>query len=75
MRFSPTTRYTDLAWRVARDCNTSNCVAIAVTDGMVAVRDSKDPCSPVLLYTESEWQAFINGAKNGEFDMQRLVEQ
>ncbi|MFC4589171.1 DUF397 domain-containing protein [Sphaerisporangium corydalis] len=72
MRLSPATRYSDLAWRVARDCNTSNCVTVAVTDGMVAVRDSKNPDSPVLLYTESEWQAFINGAKNGEFDITSL---
>lgn len=75
MRFSPATGYTDLTWRVAKDCNTSNCVAIALTDGMVAVRDTKDPGSPVLLYTETEWQAFIDGAKNGEFDLQRLSER
>ncbi|MCW2882923.1 MAG: putative regulatory protein [Sphaerisporangium sp.] len=74
MRFSPATGHSDLAWRVARDCNTSNCVTVAVTDGMVALRDTKDPDSPVLLYTESEWQVFIDGAKNGEFDIQRLSE-
>ncbi|MEU9886631.1 DUF397 domain-containing protein [Sphaerisporangium sp. NPDC051011] len=43
-----------------------------MTDGMIAVRDSKDPANPALLYTESEWQVFIDGAKNGEFDVQSL---
>jgi hypothetical protein len=37
-------------------------------NGMVAVRDSKDPDGPVLLYTRAEWRAFLHGAKAGEFD-------
>lgn len=35
---------------------------------MVAVRDSKDPNGPVLMYTAAEWRAFLDGAKKGEFD-------
>jgi hypothetical protein len=33
----------------------------------VAVRDSKDP-SVVLLLTRLEFEAFLDGAKQGEFD-------
>jgi hypothetical protein len=35
---------------------------------MIAVRDSKDPDGPVLLYTPREWDAFLDGVKRGEFD-------
>jgi hypothetical protein len=35
---------------------------------MVAVRDSKNPSGPVLTYTPREWDAFLDGAKKGEFD-------
>ncbi|MBB2913254.1 hypothetical protein FHS43_004552 [Streptosporangium becharense] len=36
--------------------------------GVVAVRDSKDPGGPKLLFTPADWQAFVGGVKNGEFD-------
>jgi hypothetical protein len=32
------------------------------------VTDSKHPDGPVLSYTLQEWDAFLDGAKNGEFD-------
>lgn len=38
-----------------------------VGDG-VAVRDSKQPDGQVLLFTQAEWDAFVGGAKDGEFD-------
>jgi hypothetical protein len=47
----------------------ANCVEVAsLPDGGRAVRDSKDPAGPVLRFTASEWDAFIGGAKDGEFD-------
>jgi len=46
------------------------CVEAKVNDaGLVAVRDSKDPQGPVLLFTPDEWEAFLDGAKKGEFDL------
>lgn len=49
-------------------CN-SNCVEVAgLPGGGVGVRDSKDPDGPVLKFTPGEWQAFVGGARNGEFD-------
>ena len=35
---------------------------------MIAMRDSKDPDGPVLMYTPAELSAFLHGAKAGEFD-------
>jgi hypothetical protein len=35
----------------------------------VGVRDTKDAGSgPVLIFNDREWDAFIKGAKHGEFD-------
>jgi hypothetical protein len=47
-----------------------NCVEIShLPDGRVAVRDTKDRASgPALIFTRPEWDAFLTGAKNGEFD-------
>ncbi|WP_412735539.1 DUF397 domain-containing protein [Krasilnikovia sp. MM14-A1259] len=46
------------------------CVEVATNlSNIVAVRDTKDNGNgPVLLFTPAEWDAFIGGAKNGEFD-------
>jgi uncharacterized protein DUF397 len=46
-----------------------SCVEVAcLPDGGVGVRDSKDPAGPVLRFTPGEWDAFLGGARNGEFD-------
>jgi len=48
-----------------------NCVEIAhLQDGCVGVRDTKDmEKGPFLVFTRSEWDAFLLGAKRGEFDL------
>ena len=33
------------------------------------MRDSKDPDGPVLAFTAAEWEAFVAGVKDGEFDL------
>jgi len=45
-----------------------DCVEVAVLPHAVAVRDSKDPAGPALVFTPSEWAAFLAGVKHGEFD-------
>lgn len=55
--------------------NCDNCVEVAflrdVDDAQdaIAVRDSKNQAGPVLLFTQQEWDAFVGGAKDGEFDL------
>jgi hypothetical protein len=47
----------------------SNCVEVAnLPDGQVGVRHSKHTDGPVLRFTPDEWQAFLGGARNREFD-------
>jgi Domain of unknown function (DUF397) len=41
-----------------------------VQDGYVAMRSSEKPVdSETLIFTPSEWEAFVLGAKDGEFDV------
>ena len=48
--------------------NCDNCVEVGfVADGTL-VRDSKNPTGPALVFTGAEWGAFVEGAKDGEFD-------
>mgnify|MGYP001588729545 CR=1 FL=1 len=39
-----------------------------LADGSVAVRHSKSPEGPVIGYTKAEFEAFVGGAKDGDFD-------
>lgn len=48
---------------------TDNCVEVGTCDCGVLVRDSKDQSGPVLTFTRAEWDAFVAGAKAGEFDL------
>lgn len=46
-----------------------NCVEIAhLPDGRVAIRNSRHPAGPALVFTPDEWTAFVGGARDGEFD-------
>jgi Domain of unknown function (DUF397) len=45
-----------------------NCVEVAhLDDGAVAVRNSRHPDGPALVFTPAEWDAFLSGARSGEF--------
>lgn len=58
------------AWRKSSHSGyNGNCVELAALDGgEVAVRNSRDPHGPALVYTRAEIAAFLAGAKDGEFD-------
>ena len=46
-----------------------NSVEVASLPGAcVGVRNSRDPEGPVLKFTQGEWDAFLGGARLGEFD-------
>lgn len=45
-----------------------NCVEVAfLADGNVAMRNSRQPDGPALIFTRTEWDAFLGGARDGEF--------
>ncbi|GLX97756.1 hypothetical protein Hesp01_57060 [Herbidospora sp. NBRC 101105] len=48
--------------------NGGDCVEVADNlPGIIAVRDSKNPHGPALVFIPSEWSAFLGGVKDGEF--------
>ena len=50
----------------------ANCVEVArLPDGGHAVRDSKNPSSPVIRFTANEWRAFVRGVKGADPDHTR----
>jgi hypothetical protein len=59
-----------VSWRKSMASNPSgSCVEVAaLADGQVAVRNSRHPSGPALVYTRAEIAAFLAGAKTGEFD-------
>ncbi|GAA0389548.1 hypothetical protein GCM10009530_45830 [Microbispora corallina] len=53
-----------------RCASANKCVEVALLPGGdVGVRNSKDEAGPVLVFTPGEWDAFIGGVKDGEFDV------
>ena len=58
-----------LSWLKAKSSShNGQCMEIASTTDKIALRDSKDPNGPILVYTPAEFKAFLDGARNGEFD-------
>ncbi|MGH3343640.1 MAG: DUF397 domain-containing protein [Carbonactinosporaceae bacterium] len=48
----------------------NNCVEVARLDpGRVAVRDSKAPSGPALVFPTEQWRTFVGGVRDGRFDL------
>lgn len=58
----------DLIWRKSTASVTGNCVEVAFTEAAVLIRNSRQPSGPFVSFTIPEWNAFLAGARNGEFD-------
>ena len=69
-------------WHSSRRCGESDgCVEVTVTTDtsrwphkagagkLYLMRDSKRPDGPVLAFTPAEWEAFVLGVRDGEFDI------
>ncbi|GAB3219820.1 hypothetical protein GCM10027447_03360 [Glycomyces halotolerans] len=56
--------------RTMREDGTPAALEIGYADnGMVALRMAEEPDGDILIYTPSEWQAFVEGVRDGEFDI------
>lgn len=62
----------ELDWRKSSESNSQGtCVELAEIPGesrVIGVRDSKNPEGPVLVFRRDEIDAWVKGAKAGEFD-------
>ncbi|WP_440068796.1 DUF397 domain-containing protein [Streptosporangium sp. OZ121] len=59
-----------LIWRKSsQSAQQDNCVEVAdLPNGGRAVRDSKKPSGPKLLFAGGEWKKFIDSVKSGAFE-------
>jgi hypothetical protein len=58
-----------ILWRKPRrSSGYGNCVEVAELDCGRAVRDSKNPAGPALMFTAAAWAAFTAGVQAGAFD-------
>lgn len=57
----PASQLPMVQWRKSRFSNPSgNCVEIArLSDQQIAVRDSRHPGGPALIFTSAAWAAFV----------------
>jgi hypothetical protein len=69
---------TGAMWQRASNTGESDeaTVEIAILPGskegseqIIAMRDSRHPDGPVLIFTPDEWRAFTAGVRDGEFDL------
>ena len=59
-------------WRKSSYSGSNGGGCVEITDNLprvVAVRDSKDPGGPVLVFTPDVWRAFTAGIKAGELGL------
>jgi hypothetical protein len=55
-------------WRTSSRSGTggqANCVEVAVAGAATAVRDSKNPSGPVLVFAAPAWRSFLDAARGG----------
>jgi hypothetical protein len=66
----PAAEITGARWRKSSLSNSQGaCVELArLSDGGFAMRNSRNPEGPALIYTQAEIAALIEGIKLGEFD-------
>ncbi|SDC76377.1 DUF397 domain-containing protein [Actinokineospora iranica] len=67
-------RFPEQSWlkATASDANGTGCVTVNMalkSQGIIGLRDSKQPEVGAFVFDLDEWAGFLHGAKNGEFDL------
>ena len=63
----PERKQSERCWRKSSHSGTGNCVEVAFVDGMVHIRDSRDPDGSVLSVAPAGWEEFMKGIGSGRF--------
>jgi hypothetical protein len=61
--------FSSAAWHKSVRSGDAGCVEVATVERVVGVRDSKDRQGPVLVFRFDEWDTFLAGVRDGEFDL------
>lgn len=59
---------TNKSFKKSTYSSSGNCVEVALGD-TIRVRDSKNPNTAELSFTQTEWDAFLKGVRSNEFDL------
>lgn len=59
----------EVAWHRAAGCESNGCIEVAQRPDVMLVRDSKNLDQVPLQFTRAEWDVFVEGVKDGEFDL------
>lgn len=43
-------------------------------NGLIGLRLANDPDGIILIYTPAEWDAFLEGVRDGEFDFEAMIQ-
>jgi hypothetical protein len=60
-----------LRWRKSSFSN-NTCVEVALINDYVMVRNSTRSSPLILIFKPDEWEAFLTGVRNNEFDIAAL---
>jgi hypothetical protein len=66
----PAAELSEASWVKSRRSGPTggNCVEVAfLADGQVAMRNSRYPGGPALIFSPAEWDAFLGGVADGDF--------
>ncbi|MCK1795785.1 DUF397 domain-containing protein [Streptomyces sp. XM4193] len=61
---------THVTWRKSSHSNQDGGECLEIADGhsgVLPVRDSKNPAGPGLVFSTTEWDAFVSAVKAGDF--------
>jgi Domain of unknown function (DUF397) len=61
--------FSNATWRKSTHSANNGCLEVAFVDSQVAIRDSKDRKGPMLVFSAAEWQAFLAGARESQFEL------
>ncbi len=59
----------ELVWHKSTRSQRYNCVEVAVTSELAAVRDSKDRAGGHFAVSRPQWQTFLSDLRSGRYEV------